>query len=102
MLDFVRKLFNLKTRPGVHPLDGATRQAMEAPYKLEVPPKEEVKYEPDNGPLTEAQVEQVKESVKEKPKKEAKPKAEKPAKETKAEKPKKETKPQKPKTKKSA
>lgn len=102
MLDFVRKLFNLKTRPGVHPLDGATRQAMEAPYKLEPALKEEVKYEPDNGPLTESQVEQVKESVKETPKKAVKPKVEKPAKEAKPEKPKKETKPKKPKTKKSA
>lgn len=35
MLNFIRKIFGLQTRPDVHPLDGATRQAQEAPYKLE-------------------------------------------------------------------
>ena len=87
MLDFVKKLFGLKTRNGVHPLDGATRQAQEAPYKLEpsVQPAKTTDSKPKRTPKPKA------------------PKAEKP-KAPKAGKPKKEmtpsTKPKKPKTKK--
>ena len=87
MLDFIKKIFGLKTRTDVHPLDGATRQAQEAPYKLEpMPMYRETAVDPETK--TEPKLEVVesdkkpkKEKTPAKPKKEAKPKAEKPTEE---------------------
>ena len=91
MLNFIKKLFGLETRPDVHPLDGATRQAQEAPYKIEPPASTTTKIDGighESVPVVE-----------EKPKKAKKPKAEKPAK---VEKPAIAEKPKKPRAKKSA
>jgi hypothetical protein len=97
MLDLIRKIFGLKTRPDVHPLDGATRQAQEAPYKLEpAPVYRDSTPEPEAAKPKLEVVEPVKkekpkkEKAAAKPKKESKPKSEKPA-----------EKPKKPKAKKS-
>lgn len=96
MLDFVKKLFGLNTRPDVHPLDGATRQAQEAPYKIE-PQLDSTKnvIKVDVGSMAPAQAVQAVEKVK----KATKPKKAKVEPEVVAAKP---SKPKKPKAKKSS
>lgn len=100
MLDFVKKLFGLNTRPDVHPLDGATRQAQEAPYKIE-PQLDSTKnvIKVDVGSMAPAQAVQAVEKVQEKVKKATKPKKAKVEPEVVAAKP---SKPKKPKAKKSS